>query len=133
MEIDDDLVEVLGDDHDGDALARLFTEPVVDVAGRSDIDAPGGLRDQKHLRVARELAGEDELLDVAAREVAGGCVDARGAHVERRYELLARARIEPRRRNPRWTNAGLSESTSMRFSATLKSPMTPSRILSSGT
>ncbi len=43
----------------------------MDVLGRTDVDTTGRLRSDQHLGLARQLAGEDQLLDVAARQAAG--------------------------------------------------------------
>ena len=50
------------------ALVALGDQPAVDVLDRADVEAPRRLRGDQHARVAIDLAREDHLLLVAARE-----------------------------------------------------------------
>ena len=65
-----DLVEVLADQEHPDALLGGLPEIGVHGLDRADVEARGRRRGDQHLRLARELAAEDELLEVAAGEVA---------------------------------------------------------------
>ncbi len=65
------LLEVLAD-HDHAAAARAEPEQlVVDEGARRDVEAARRLRGDQHQGLERELAGEQRLLQVAARERAG--------------------------------------------------------------
>ena len=55
---------------------------LVDELDRADVDAAGRLADEQHLGVALHLAGDDDLLLVAAGEVGGLEVAGRRADVE---------------------------------------------------
>ena len=74
---------------------------------RADVEAVGRLVEDDDLGVERQLAREQHLLDVAARERAGARRDARRAHVELAHEL-ARLAVDlaaldpPERQNGRW-------------------------------
>ena len=88
------LVQVLGDDqHPGPRVAQLV-ELLVDVAVRADVQAPGRLRRDEHLRPAPEGPRQEHLLHAAARE-AGHGVGRRGPDVEPPDHLL---RMRPDRR-----------------------------------
>ena len=65
----DDLVEVLRDDDDDAAGGRGRADPLVDERRRRDVQAAGGVVQQQHLRLVREGAGQDDALDVAARQL----------------------------------------------------------------
>ena len=54
----------------------------MDELGRADVDAAGRLRREQDFRVARDLAGEQRLLQIAAGERAGARLRAGGADVE---------------------------------------------------
>ena len=66
----EDLLQLERDEQDGPALVALLDEPAVDELDRADVEAARRLRRDQHLRVAVDLAGEDHLLLVAAREAA---------------------------------------------------------------
>jgi len=53
-----------------------------DLGGGADVDSPGGLRDHQQSGLGVDLAADDELLQVAARERTGRGIGATGAHVE---------------------------------------------------
>ena len=69
------LVELGADDEDRGPLVALLHDPLVDVLDRADVEAAGGLRGDDELERARELAGDDDLLLVAARQRARVGVD----------------------------------------------------------
>ena len=77
-----DLVELDRDEQDRLAAVAQRHDLVVDELDRPDVDAAGRLADQQHLRVALHLAGDDDLLLVAAGEVGGLEVAGRRADVE---------------------------------------------------
>ena len=62
------LVELERDEQDRAALVALGDEPPVHVLDRADVEAARRLRRDQHVRVARDLARDDDLLLVAARE-----------------------------------------------------------------
>src|SRR5919201_191382 len=64
----EDLVEVLADQQDGDALAGGVAEVLVHGLDRADVEAARRRRRHEELRQDRELAREHNLLEVAARE-----------------------------------------------------------------
>ncbi len=106
----------------------------MDVARRADVDAADRLGDEQDARFRRELAGEDQLLDVAAREVVRGRVEIGRLDVEGGSTSSSQwRRIARERRKPSREKAGAPLSTRSRFSATLKSGTMPSRMRSSGT
>src|SRR4028119_422419 len=76
------LVQVLADHHDGAALAGKIDQGLADQARRARIDAPGGLIHDDEPGPPDDLASDDELLEVAAGELARGRVALRRAHVE---------------------------------------------------
>jgi hypothetical protein len=82
------LVEFGGDEQHRGALIALGDELGVDVLDRADVDTSGRLRRDEQVDRAIELAGDDELLLVAAGQGAGRRGDRRGADVEGAHELL---------------------------------------------
>ena len=91
-----DLLELERDEQDAAALVALGDEPPVDELDRADVEPARRLRGDQHARVAVDLAREDDLLLVAAREAAG-------------------ARLRRRRRGRRTpSRAGVARSTSRR-------------------
>ena len=74
------------------ALVALGDEPAVDELDRADVEAARRLRGDQHRRVAVDLAGEHDLLLVAAGERAGARRRAAAAHVELLEQPRARAR-----------------------------------------
>ena len=95
----EDLVQLERDEQDAAALVALLDEPPVDELDRAHVEAARRLRGDQHLRVAVDLAREDDLLLVAAREAAGVRVRPAAADVELLQQdarLLDQAlRIEP--------------------------------------
>ena len=57
--------------------SRIVDDAAVDEFDRPDVEAARRLRDEEQLEVVRELAGDDHLLLVAARQVRDRRVDAR--------------------------------------------------------
>ena len=66
----EDLIEVLADQEHADAAGRGLAQVLVHGLDRADIEPTGRSRGNEHARLARELAGEDDLLQVAAGEPA---------------------------------------------------------------
>ena len=66
------LLDLAGDDHDGDAAVGEGADELVDLAAGADVDAAGGLVEQQHPAVAQQPAGEHDLLLVAAGQGAHG-------------------------------------------------------------
>ncbi len=81
------LLDLAGDDHDGDAAVGERPDELVDLGAGADVDAAGGLVEDQHPAVAEQPAGEHDLLLVAARQGADGAGHAVGAYVEARGEL----------------------------------------------
>ena len=71
------LVELLADDEDGAAGVAQREQLAADLRRRADVDAPGRLRDDEQLRAGVDLAADDELLQVAARQALGRRAPAR--------------------------------------------------------
>ena len=86
------LLELERDEQDRAPLVALLDEPPVQVLDRADVEAARRLRRDQHLRVARDLARDDDLLLVAAREPARARQRAAAAHVELADQRCARAR-----------------------------------------
>src|SRR5260370_19088068 len=84
-----DLIELARDEKHRAAAAPLLEEPLPDVLGRPDVEASGRLAHDDELRLLRELASEDDLLLVAAREVADDRARVRRPDVELRGEPIA--------------------------------------------
>ena len=59
------------------------------VLGGADVDPTGRLCHDEHVGVGRELPGNDDLLDVAARQVRGLGAQRRGLHREAAHQLPA--------------------------------------------
>ena len=66
-----DLLELERDEQDGAALVALLDEPAVDELDRADVEPARRLAGDEHPRVALDLACDDDLLLVAAREGRG--------------------------------------------------------------
>ena len=64
----EELLELLGDDEHGAAGVAQREELGADLRRRADVDAPGRLRHDEHLRHGVELAADDVLLEVPAGE-----------------------------------------------------------------
>ena len=79
----EEFFQFLRDHQDRDAARREIEQLLADERGRADVDAPGRLRDDQHLRLLENLASDDELLQVAAREALRERAVAAAAHVER--------------------------------------------------
>src|SRR6185369_17225099 len=62
------LVELLADDEHRAAGVAQREQLAPDLRRGADVDAPGRLRDDEQLRLGVDLAADDELLQVAARE-----------------------------------------------------------------
>ena len=82
------LLDLAGDDDDGDAAVGQRPDELVDLGAGADVDAAGGLVEQQHPAVAQQPAGEHDLLLVAAGEGAHGAGHAVGADVEAGGQLL---------------------------------------------
>ena len=64
----DHLVEVERDEEDAAALVALGDELLVDELDRADVETAGRLHGQERVRLAVQLAGDDQLLLIAAGE-----------------------------------------------------------------
>ena len=73
----EDLLELERHEQDGASLVALLDQPAVHELDRADVEAARGLRGDQNLRVALDLAGEHDLLLVAAGEAAGARASAR--------------------------------------------------------
>ncbi len=62
------LLQVVGDDHDGDVVAQLHDQ-VLDHRGRLRVERRAGLVEQQHLGLGGERAGDAEPLLLAAGEL----------------------------------------------------------------
>src|SRR6186997_263810 len=72
------LLELLADDEDGGAAVAQGEQLAADLRRRADVDAPRRLRDDEEPGLGVDLAADDELLQVAAREaLRGGARPAR--------------------------------------------------------
>ena len=81
------------------SLVALLDEAAVHELDRADVEAPRRLRGDQHLRVAVDLAGEDDLLLVAAGEAARAGLRPAAAHVEL-LDQPAAPLDQPRREEP---------------------------------
>ena len=106
-----DLVELDRDEQDRLAAVAQRDDLLVDELDGADVDAAGRLADQQHLGVALHLAGDDDLLLVAAGEVGGLQVAGRRADVEALDARRGRGRgsrsrssvkAGPSKRSSRW-------------------------------
>ena len=78
----EDLLELERDEQDRAALVALGDEAAVEELDRPHVEAARRLGRDQHLRVARDLARDDDLLLVAAGEAARARLRAAAAHVE---------------------------------------------------
>src|SRR5664280_2895166 len=76
------LVELLADDEHGAAVVAQRQQLAPDLRRGPDVDAPGRLRADQQLRVGIDLAADDELLQVAARQALRRRARTAGAHME---------------------------------------------------
>src|SRR5712692_9639769 len=67
----EDLVQVLADEQDPDAIACGLQQETAHRLCSTDVEATRGIGSDDHIRAARQLASQDDLLDVAAREEPG--------------------------------------------------------------
>ncbi len=81
------LLDLAGDDHDGDAAVGERPDQLVDLGAGADVDAAGGLVEQQHPAVAQQPSGQHDLLLVAAGQGADGAGHAVGGDVEAGGEL----------------------------------------------
>src|SRR5438105_5496245 len=63
-----ELVEVLAGDEHGGACGREIKHCLADDGGCARINAPGRLADNEHGGISKNLAADDELLQIAARQ-----------------------------------------------------------------
>ena len=115
------------------ALVALLDEPAVDELDRADVEAARRLRGDQHPRVALDLAREDDLLLVAARErrprgVCGPPPRTSNSWIRRRARSTSRrGKSQPKRESGGWR-----KSWSAMFSASVNSSTRPRRWRSSG-
>src|SRR5436189_1510708 len=76
------LVELLADDEDGAAGVTQGEQLAADLRRRADVDAPGRLRDDEQPGPSVDLAPDDELLQVAARQALRHRARSAGLDVE---------------------------------------------------
>src|SRR5581483_188837 len=100
-----DLVQLERQEQDRAALVALLDEAPVDVLDRADVEPARRLGGDQHLRIALDLAGEDHLLLVPARQRSGAGVRAAAAHVEG-LDQAARALDQPAREEPAVARVG---------------------------
>lgn len=74
----DQLLDVGGDQQDGEPFAGEFVDQALHLGLGADVDAPGGLVEQQHLGFQAEPAGEQHLLLVATGEFADLLLGAGG-------------------------------------------------------
>ena len=79
------LVELGGHEQHGGAPVAHLDDAAVDELDRADVESPGRLGDDQQLHVAGQLAGDDHLLLVAAREVVHRDVGARACGRRTRF------------------------------------------------
>ena len=72
-----ELVEVLGDEQDCGAVLHGLSRPLVDELGRGDVETARGIVQDEEAGSVREGPGEDDPLDVAARQLRSGQVGRR--------------------------------------------------------
>src|SRR3984893_8363540 len=77
-----ELVEVLTGDEHGCARGGEIEQRLTDNGGRACVDAPGRLADDEHGRISEDLAADDELLQIAARQARGFRIALGLAYVE---------------------------------------------------
>src|SRR5256885_2861199 len=68
----EELVELFADHQHGAAGIAQLQQLAADLSGGADVDAPRRLRDDQQLRIRVDLAADDELLQVAARQALRG-------------------------------------------------------------
>ena len=85
-----DLVELGRDDDHRHARVARLDDALVDELDRADVESAGRLRGDEQPQLAAQLAGEHDLLRVAAGEPADLRVDGLGAHVELAHLLRRR-------------------------------------------
>ena len=121
-----DLVELGRDDQHGRALVALLDDALVDVLDRADVEAARRLGRHDQLERPRELAGDDDLLLVAAGQVARRVEDRRrcGRRTRSTSSVAARRSASPFSCQP-VENGGASSWSRTMFSATVKSAIKP--------
>ena len=66
-----DLIQLKGDEQDGDALVALPDQHFVHILDRADVQAAGGLDGDQEFGLLGDLTADDDLLLVAAGQAAG--------------------------------------------------------------
>ena len=106
----EDLLELERDEQDPAPLVALLDEPPVDELDRADVEAARRLRGDQHLRVAVDLAGEHDLLLVAAREAAGAASAALPPRTSNSLiSRVARSTRRPGKSQPSLESGALAE------------------------
>src|SRR6266436_4808951 len=77
-----ELVEVLTGDEHGSAGGREIEQRLPDDRGRAGVDAPGRLADDEHRWISKDLATDDELLQIATGQARGLGIAFGLAHIE---------------------------------------------------
>ena len=114
------------------ALVALLDQAAVDELDRADVEAARRLRGDQDLRVAVDLAREDDLLLVAAGEAAGARRRPAAADVELLDQRPARSIRRRGKSQPNRESGALRKSWSAMFSAIENSSTSPRRWRSSG-
>ena len=104
----DDLLQLRGDEHDRQPRLGEIADQALDLGLRADVDAAGRIVEQQHPRLEAQDARQQDLLLVAAGELADPLVGARRLDPQAAHQrldegvLLALARRTPR---GRWSAA----------------------------
>src|SRR5688500_15197072 len=85
------LVEIEGDEEDAATLVTLGDELLVDELDRSHVETAGRLDGKKDVRLAMQLAGDDQFLLVSSGERPGRSFRAGSANVERSHQPLGQS------------------------------------------
>src|SRR5918993_5373459 len=80
------FVEIEGDEEDAAALVTLGDELLMDELDRSYVETTGRLDGKEDVRLAMQLAGDDQFLLVSSRERPGRGVRSGSANVERSHQ-----------------------------------------------
>ena len=94
----DDLLELGAHDEDGGPSVALLDDPLVDVLDRADVEPTRRLRRDDELHRPRELARDDDLLLVAARQRASVACGSTACGCRSRGRRPSRLRGSPRGR-----------------------------------
>src|SRR5215211_5412505 len=85
------LVKIEGDEEDAAALVALGDELLVDELDRSHVEAAGRLHGKEGVRLAMQLAGDDQFLLVSSGKRPGRSVRGGSANVKRPHQALGQS------------------------------------------